>query len=917
MRSSSGTSDVPQGQSDRSPTADPHPVLTARVSPPRTPARTVPRPRLQAMLAEGLRGPVTLISAGPGAGKTVLTAELAAAEGWRGAGVPARIAWLTLDDTDDDLRTFWSDILTALRQAAALPSNSPLYDLSPGSSFGPGDVDMVRTGLAELPAPVALVLDDLQQVRSGRVLDSLNRLLSRPPPPLRLVLVTRSDPGLRLHRLRLDGALTEIRAEDLMFDRPEAARLLAEHGLDCSSEQRDKLLARTEGWAAGLRLAAMSLDPGNLEAGIADFSGDLRPVAEYLVGELLDRLPARTRSFLLVTSIADQVSGSLAAELTGRADGLGLLEELTAEHALVTAVGARREWFRYHTLLREYLRHQLRVESPGEMAGLHRTLSRWLERHGMPVEAVRHAVLSGDLDEVGRMLCTDALPRIESPEGPALAAALRPVAERADAQPSLPALLCAAVWHQYRHEFAGMGADLRQARTLLDSAEPQLRTPAEIVLSLGETTVARADGDIATVLEQADRALSLLDGTSAPDLPAAPRYTVLARNDLGVGQLWSGRDRPAVANLTAVVGQAQNLDLDLIGLDALAHLAVVDVTHGRLRAGTRRARAALRHAERRGWTLEPQLMSAHLAIALAELQRDKLDAAGRELSQGLAAGRGRPDRAAELALRIAEVQLLVQRGETERALAAVAELPGAETDGFAVPDLLAQWMRDVEAEVHLLAGDPAAVLARPGPGGQLSAWARVCLARADLALGEPARAKQRIDPGSTPQPDAVAVAVQDWLVVALADDALRQDGAAIEAVTRAMALAEGEEIIYPFRALGERILPLVRRQQELMGSYPGFAQIIVAEQLAGVTDSPAEGTPLLEHLTERELTVLRYLPTMSSNDEIGADLHISVNTVKAHLRTLYRKLDVNSRRSAVRRARSIGLLWMDPPAGRR
>ncbi len=917
MDSSAGTADVPQARPDPSATPDLHPVLTARVSPPRMPTRTVPRPRLQAMLSDGLRGPVTLISAGPGAGKTVLAARLAAGDGLSGDGLPARVAWLTLDDTDDDLRTFWSDVLTALRQAHALPRKNRLYDLTPGARFGPDDVDTVRTGLAELPVPVALVLDDLQQIRSSRVLDSLNRLLSRPPPPLRLVLVTRSDPGLRLHRLRLAGALTEIRAEDLMFDPPEAARLLAEHGLDCSAAQRDTLLARTEGWAAGLRLAAMSLDPGNLDAGITDFSGDLRPVAEYLVGEVLDRLPARTRSFLLVTSIADQVSESLATELTGRPDSLGLLEQLAADHALVTAVGTHREWFRFHTLLREYLRHQLLLESPGEVAGLHRTLSRWLERHGMPVEAVRHAVLSGDMDEVGRILCTDALPRIESAEGPALAAALRPVAARAGTEPSLPALLCSAVWHYHRHEFTGMGADLRQARTLLDSTAAELRTPAEIVLNLGETTVARADGDIATVLDRAGRTLSLLDGTSATDLPAAAHYAVLARNDLGVAQLWSGQNRSAAANLSTVVGRAQNLDLDLTGLDALAHLAVVDVTHGRLRAGTRRARAALRHAERRGWTLEPQLMSAYLAITLAELQHDKLADAGRQLSQGLAAGQGRPDRAAELALRIAEVQLLVQRGDTERALAAVARLPVGMTDGFAVPDLLAQWMRDVEAEVHLLAGDPAAVLARPGPGGQLSAWARVCLARADLAMGEPARAKQRIVPGTEPQPDAVAVAVQDWLVVALADDALRQDGAAIEAVTRAMALAEGEEITYPFRALGERILPLIRRQQQLMGSYPGFAATIVAEQLAEAPAASVEGTPLLEHLTERELTVLRYLPTMSSNDEIGADLHISVNTVKAHLRTLYRKLDVNSRRSAVRRARSMGLLWMDPPAGRR
>jgi LuxR family maltose regulon positive regulatory protein len=294
--------------------------LWTKLAIPRTPPTFVRRPRLESRLMVGAALPITLVTAGPGAGKTLAVAAWAASG--RALGP---VAWLTVDDTDNDQVLFWSDLLAAFTSSGAIPPGNPIHELAPTAPFNPALIDLVRVGLAELDEPIVLVLDDLHEVVDQAVLDGLDRLLTHAPPALRVVIVTRADPPLRLHRLRVRGELAEVRTDDLAFNPAETDQMFAQHGLVLSEPQRAALLARTEGWAAGLRLAAMSLDADHVDNGIAAFSGDERTVAEYLAEEVLERQPPEVRTFLLQTSIADRLSGSLADALTGRSDGRRVL----------------------------------------------------------------------------------------------------------------------------------------------------------------------------------------------------------------------------------------------------------------------------------------------------------------------------------------------------------------------------------------------------------------------------------------------------------------------------------------------------------------------------------------------------------------------------------------------------------------
>ncbi|MGH8826174.1 MAG: hypothetical protein ACRDVZ_00985, partial [Jiangellaceae bacterium] len=739
-------------------------LLSVKVAPPRVPPTLVDRPRLDSLLAKGTDGPVTLVSAGPGTGKTLAVASWAS-----GARTPGAVAWLTLDETDNEVATFWFEVLAALKSWGGIPPESVLHGLRPAARFGAHVIQRIKAGLADLPAPVVLVLDDLHEVSDATVLKSIDRLLDHPPPPLRLVLVARVDPALRLPRLRVSGELSEIRTGDLAFEPREADELFANHGLRLSRPQVGTLIARTEGWAAGLRLAAMSLDPDDVDRGIAEFSGEERSIADYLVAEVLDRQPTSVRHFLLRTSVADRLCGPLADALSGRVDGRRLLDQLAADNALVVSVGPRREWFHYHPLLREMLLHQVRIDDPTRVPELHRRAAAWFAERGESVDAIRHAVAAEDWELVGRTLLTVALPRILSGRGAALAAVLQPAAARATFAPTWESLICAATCHFHGHDYAAMDRDIVEAHGLLDAVPSNTRPAAEVVLTLFEIASARARGDIDELIRCATRALHLLEATPLRGLPAARHYRVVARGSLGVGHLWRGRLRDAESCFLSVAAHAEQLDLELPLLNALAHLAVIDVARGRLRAAHQRAEAVMIAAERRGWESEPQIINAYLALALTNLQWANLGDAVGPLERGLVASTGPTDRAAHLALRAASVRLLVSRGEVQAALDAASELRAQEIDSGAAPRLIERWISVAEAEALLLAGDARGVLERLGQrrnGDRPADQERVCLARALLALGQDNEAARLLGSLVDHPPRDLGPAVDSWLVSA-------------------------------------------------------------------------------------------------------------------------------------------------------
>jgi DNA-binding SARP family transcriptional activator len=383
------------GLPDHSPAPSPPPTRTGLDAGPGA-GGVVIRPGLFQRLGGPAR--VSVVSGPPGSGKTVLLRSWVAQ-----AGLGDHAGWVAAGRDDCDPRRFWLSVLTALRRTAAGSALVPEVTAAPDLD-GWAVVERLLSNLAALRDPVWLVIDDVHEL-GPQVMRQLELLVLRAPPALRFVLAARHDVRLGLHRLRLEGGLAEIRAADLRFSAGEAGELFAAAGVNISSSAVALLHERTEGWAAGLRLAALSLaghpDP---ERFAEEFSGSDRTVAEYLLAEVLDRQPGPVRRLLLRTSILERVNGKLADLLTGDDDGERVLQDLEEANAFVVSLDGARSWFRYHQMFAALLALELRRTEPGQVTGLHRAASRWFAAHGYPVEAIRHAQAAEDWDRAARLL---------------------------------------------------------------------------------------------------------------------------------------------------------------------------------------------------------------------------------------------------------------------------------------------------------------------------------------------------------------------------------------------------------------------------------------------------------------------------------------------------------------------------------
>ena len=880
-------------------------LLMLKAVPPAVPPGLVRRPRLEARLTSGASKPFTLVSAGPGAGKTLALASWVASE-----APPAPVSWLSLDHTDNDPRTFWSNLLWAITASGAVPTDSTLRDIIPAAGFGIDEALQLRSRLAELPAPIILVLDDFHEIANDAVLASFGQLVDHQPPQLRLVVLSRSDPDLRLHRLRVSGQLTEIRTRDLAFSEQEAAELFDLEGIHLRAEQVNLLRARTEGWSAGLRLAALSLDPGDVDGGIERFSGNDRSTAEYLVGEVLDRLSPDDREFLLTTSVTSKLNGQLADYLTGRSDSQVVLEKLVGANAFVVALGDQSEWFSYHPLLRDLLQYRLSLENAAGAVDVHRRAATWMALHGEPIESIRQWIAAGDFSGAGQMLLA-VLPKVLGPEGPALVAVIEPLAKSAHEQPDLSSLLASAAYHLYRHEYLAMLRDAVEAREFLPGQPEELRAPAEVVIALFEMAAARFSADVEKVLVQAEQVVGLLDRTPRRLIPAGRHYRAIAVTNLGGGQVWTGAFDEAERNLALVEPDALELGLLFVHLNALGHHAVVDALQGRLRQASRRARDGLTIIDKRGWSAEPQALASFLAQGLVALSRGDVELAAAHITRGLSLSGQQTDRTLRLALGVAAVELAVARRDANAALLADNRLRAGLARTPLAPDLLVRWSAVAGAEALLLAERPADAIeriGRPSSGNDLAAaLERVVLAKIRLSSGQQHAAELLIEPLLVPGYPYKEPAVGAQLIRGLIAERNHRDTASLGALTTALELAQPEGIRRPFLAAGGQLAPPLLRYQNLGGRQNTFAAELF-DVLVPARSAADAADVLVEHLTERELIVLRYLPTMLKAGEIASDLFVSVNTVKAHLRSMYRKLGVSNRREAVEKARGIGLL---------
>src|SRR2546428_9203005 len=447
---------------------------------------------------------VTVISAPPGSGKTSLL------RAWSDrASKDRRVAFLSVPRGEQDAQQFWLAVLDVIRQTRPIGESrsqaaAPVFD-------GDVIVDEVVSELAKAAGVVVLVIDDLHELSSADALSQLEHLLSVLPKSARVVLSSRRDPPIRLHHLRLAGEVAELRASDLRFTASETRELLAASEISLSDSGAAVLYERTEGWAAGLRLAVISLN-GHPEPDrfVAEFSGTDRAIGEYLMAEMLERQPIEVQSMLLRTSVADRLNGELADLLAGRPGCEQMLLALEDANAFVVSLDAQRVWFRYHQLLADFLRLELRRTLAEEVPDLHRKAAAWFGDHGEVVEAIRHTLAAGDWPDAAQLLADHLFSlTLDGQEG-SIAALLRSFPAGAAAAHTELALAHAATQlAQGRLEEASV--QLAVAESHVESAPPARRRRLGIAHASLRLAPARPSGTFAEVVEQ----VNLLDTSTA------------------------------------------------------------------------------------------------------------------------------------------------------------------------------------------------------------------------------------------------------------------------------------------------------------------------------------------------------------------------------------------------------------------
>lgn len=855
------------------------------------------RPALFERLQQAAR--VVAISAPAGSGKTLLVRSWICE-----AGLANAAAWVSVRRKERDPQRFWISVVDALRSTA-----TPVRGFTAAPSLDGGAiVERLLEDLASLEGRVWLVIDDLHELHSAEALSQLELLLMRAPAELRFVVSSRHDLGLGLHRLRLEAELTEIRAADLRFTLDEASALLDAAGLELPDKAPALLHERTEGWAAGLRLAALSLaghpDPESLAA---EFSGSDRTVADYLLAEVLDRQPEEVKRLLLRTSVLERISGPLADALTEGAGAERILQELEEANAFVVSLDPRRTWFRYHNLFADLLQLALRRTAPDDVMALHAVAAEWYAEHGYVVEAVRHAQAAEQWTLAGGLLFEHWVGLVldgQSATAHGLLTAFPASAVAADAE--LTALTAAdALVHGSLHE---VERRLTLAVRRSASLPADRRTRFEVFLAVVRLSLARQHGDQAAVEEEAERLLSPAKAAESLQLEIGDDLRAWALINLGIAELLSSRLDDAERHVDEGIDLAHRIERPYLEMTGLAHGTLL-LIYRSYELAVQRGLQAVELAERHGWGEDPAVGVAYTMLGGAMLARGRLEEADRWLGRAERALQVESEPVVNLALHDARGLLELASGDYEEAL--VSFRKAERLSARVVPDATTV-MRSHTLQTLVKMGNldgAAAVLAELDEHEREPMVIPVAMLR--LARHDPHAATVALAPvldGSAP---FAGWMVEAFLLEAIAHDALRDAGAAARSLERALDLAERDSTLYPF-LLHPAPGQLERHRGET--AHAALASEIL-DLLAGAMPSEQrEPDRLREPLTKSELRVLRYLPTNLTQPEIAAELYLSVNTVNTHISHLYTKLGTHRRGEAVERARAVGLL---APASRR
>ncbi|HEY9855540.1 MAG TPA: LuxR C-terminal-related transcriptional regulator [Stenomitos sp.] len=876
-------------------------ILNTKLFAPPCPGKVVPRPALLARLSEGLAGKLTVVSAPAGFGKSSLLAE------WLTTGDRLLTAWFSLDADDNDPIRFWSHLTAAIERATGL-TFEPIHDLL-GQAASPRAMALAcLTALSGLPGPLLVVLDDVHVLNAPALLESVGLLVDRLPTGVHLVLLTRTDPPLPLARMRARGELTEIRADDLRFTDSDAALYLNQRmGLDLGAGDVQKLRASTEGWIAGLQLAALSMRTMTDRQGfIAGFNGRNRYIMDYLTEEALAQQPPEIQEFLLETSILDRFDGAICRAVTSGGHGQEMLERLDQLNLFLVPQDDVRCWYRYHHLFAEMLRHLLHMRRPGMIEALHRKAARAFDAQGFVFEAIHHALKGQDFEWAADRIDTG----YTSLKRGQLAVLIGWLA-------ALPEALLTQRPHLnlLRARVLLTTGQTDRLLSILDTVREGLSRQPDPTLDVQsmalEGYLARAQGDLPRAIRLSRQALDLL-------APEDAGWRLLAGMTLALGHHFSCEPEAAARAYEELARQARRFGEAYYVIVGLSLHGALAVFMGRFREAQRLFDEAFGYAAAQG-VRDGTAISFGIA-SQGELlrERNEFEAAERFLLEGTTYGQEMLDSALNsytglsrlrhsqgdlpgavqvleecLALvREADMPLLIARCELnlamQRALLALSqgsagiaeavrwakgvtprEAPGYLTWTFQAEGLAA-------AKVHLVAGNDA----------EAETW---------LASSE--RIGRKLDQRM--------VLVRVHILRTLLHERRGERSLAQAALAEAIALAEPEAYVRAFLDEGPAIGSLLR---EVAKGLSGHLQAFAERLLMGVATKPAPTSGLAEALSEREQEVLTLIAAGHSNKEIGALLGIELNTVKKHSSSILGKLACSNRTQAVARARDLQLL---------
>jgi LuxR family maltose regulon positive regulatory protein len=903
-------------------------LLTTKLRAPRVRPNLVARPRLRDVLAAGEGSALTLVSAPAGFGKTTLLGE------WfsdHSEGGERSVAWLSLDETDNDPVRFLTYLVSALRTVEEGIGEGVLASLrSPQPPPIKAAVGALVNELAELPREITVVLDDYHLISSEPVHDATSFLLEHLSENAHLVVSGRMDPPLPLSKLRARNQMTEIRAADLRFTTEEVTAFLGDvMGLALSAADVSALEEVTEGWVAALQLAAISMRHREDVSGFVEaFSGSNRHVLDFLAEEVLERQPRDVSGFLLTTSVLESMSAPLCDALTGRNDGQGMLERLERENLFVVPLDDERRWYRYHHLFADVLRSRLQREQPERIRELHRRAAAWYERNGWSSEAVRHALAAQEHDRAADLVEDVARKMWNRGEVMTLLGWLEALPE--ETKRRRPQLLlqyaAALLWVGRLDDVEPIAREIERAVGVSgEGRDDDLRPSADETLRrvlLGGVAATRSwraylKGDPHGAIALARRALTLL-----PEKDLELRTFAAFR----LAEAYRTADDLEAASAafaeTAELGRAAGHDY--LVLSAMSRQAKLQMARGRLRKADHLLRRALRFAVERGGDSLPATGEVHVGIGELLYEWDELETAARRLKEGirLAERMGQLDTLVDGYVALSRAEMA--QGNTESALETAQEansLAQRSGTGAAIVEAAA-W----NARLHMARSDMTAAVVEldrmvGAPAVSVSIvreTAQIARARLTVARGEHDEALRLLEElrQSAEAAGRTGKLIEILTLQALALWERNKKEQAVGTLTRALALAEPEGYVRTFvdegAAMGDLLsAALEDRQRNPSGAAGRVPARYLAKLMAALAQdaaAPSVDERLPEPVRERELEVLALIAAGKSNAEIARELFVSVSTVKTHINNLYRKLDARNRTQAVARAREMGVL---------